>query len=153
MVFVKNSRGGRDVTTINTVSKINLSKIGWEGEGSTSIWIISLNILFVFFDGTPYNHSLLQTKYHLTSGRLHRRTDPLSLSGTPPSTGWVCSSDVFLEPGSWPPFFVGSSRDLSSLLLLVLEVVFIKVCCSVGVGWPGVGWQWLVCLTSTCVLQ
>ena len=31
---------------INTLSKINLSKIGWEGEGSTSIWINSLNILF-----------------------------------------------------------------------------------------------------------
>ena len=35
---------------INTVSKINLSKIGWEGGGSTSIWIMSLNILFVFLE-------------------------------------------------------------------------------------------------------
>ena len=34
---------------INTVSKINLSKVGWEGGGSTSIWIMSLNILLVFF--------------------------------------------------------------------------------------------------------
>ena len=33
---------------INTVSKR-----GWEGGGSTSIWIMSKNILFVFFDGTP----------------------------------------------------------------------------------------------------
>ena len=39
---------------INTVSKINLSKIGGEGGGSTLIWIMSVNILFVFFDGTPY---------------------------------------------------------------------------------------------------
>ena len=46
--------GGRDVNMINTVSKINLSKIGWEGGGSTLIWIMSLNILFAFFDGTPY---------------------------------------------------------------------------------------------------
>ena len=35
---------------INTLSKINLSKIGWEGSGSTSIWIMSLNILFVFLE-------------------------------------------------------------------------------------------------------
>ena len=34
---------------INTLSKINLSKIGWEGGGSTSIWIM----YWVFFDGTP----------------------------------------------------------------------------------------------------
>ena len=39
---------------INTVSKIHLSKIGGEGGGSTSIWIMSVNILFCFFDGTPY---------------------------------------------------------------------------------------------------
>ena len=31
---------------INTLSKMNLSKIGWEGGGSTSFWIMSLNILF-----------------------------------------------------------------------------------------------------------
>ena len=53
MIFVKNSRGGREVNMINTLSKINLSKIGWEGGGSTSIWIMSVNILF-FFYGTPY---------------------------------------------------------------------------------------------------
>ena len=47
MLFVKNSRGGREVNMINTVSKVNLSKIGWEGGGSTSIWIMSLNILGV----------------------------------------------------------------------------------------------------------
>ena len=47
MIFVKNSRGGREVNMINTVSKINLSKIGWEEGvgGSTSIWIMSLKIL------------------------------------------------------------------------------------------------------------
>ena len=46
MIFVKNSRGGREVNMINTVSKINVSKIGLEGGGSTSIWIMYLNILF-----------------------------------------------------------------------------------------------------------
>ena len=45
--------GGREVNMVNTLSKINLSKIGWEGGGSTSIWIMSVNILCVFFDGTP----------------------------------------------------------------------------------------------------
>ena len=30
MIFVKNSRGGREVNMMNIVSKINLSKIGWE---------------------------------------------------------------------------------------------------------------------------
>ena len=38
--------GGREVNMINTLSKMNLSEIGWEGGGSTSIWIMSLNILF-----------------------------------------------------------------------------------------------------------
>ena len=33
MIFVKNSRGGREVNIINTLSKINLSKIGCEGRG------------------------------------------------------------------------------------------------------------------------
>ena len=37
---------------INTVSKINLSKIGWEGGGSTSIWTMSLNYC-VFFGRYP----------------------------------------------------------------------------------------------------
>ena len=31
MIFVKNSRGGREVNMINTLSKKILSKIGWEG--------------------------------------------------------------------------------------------------------------------------
>ena len=53
MIFVKNSRGGREVNMINTLSQINLSKIGWEGGGPTSIWIMSLDILLFFFDGTP----------------------------------------------------------------------------------------------------
>ena len=38
---------------INTLSKINLSKIGGDGGGTTSIWIMSVNILGGFFDGTP----------------------------------------------------------------------------------------------------
>ena len=50
---------------INTLSKINLSKIVWEGGGSTSIWIMSLNILFVFFDGTPKKNSLSLVKLAL----------------------------------------------------------------------------------------
>ena len=37
MIFVKNSRGGREVNMINTVSKINLSKIGWEGQPQFSL--------------------------------------------------------------------------------------------------------------------
>ena len=45
MIFVKNSRGGREVNMINT-----LSKIGWEGRRSTSIWIMSLNKLCFFGD-------------------------------------------------------------------------------------------------------
>ena len=35
---------------INTVSNINLSKIGGQGGRSTSIWIMSLNILGFFGD-------------------------------------------------------------------------------------------------------
>ena len=58
MIFVKNSRGGREVNMINTLSKIILSKIGWEGGGYTSIWIISVNILFVCFDGTPKRNNV-----------------------------------------------------------------------------------------------
>ena len=53
MIFVKNSRGGREVNMINTVKNKFVNNRG-EGGGSTSIWIVSLNILFVFFDGTPY---------------------------------------------------------------------------------------------------
>ena len=48
MIFVKNSRGGREANMIKILSKINLSKIGLEGGGSTSIWIMSVNILCVF---------------------------------------------------------------------------------------------------------
>ena len=54
MIFVKDSRGGREVNMIKTLSKINLSKIGGEGGRSTSIWIMSLNILFFFLEITPY---------------------------------------------------------------------------------------------------
>ena len=56
MIFVKNSRGGREVNMINNLSKINLSKLGWEGGGSTSIGIMSLNILF--FLTAPLTHEL-----------------------------------------------------------------------------------------------
>ena len=41
MIFVKNSGGGREVNMM-----ITLSKIGWDGGGSISIWIMPLNILF-----------------------------------------------------------------------------------------------------------
>ena len=47
---------------INTLSKINLSKIGWEGGRSTSIWIMFLNILFFWrlplsnIPGVPQNN-------------------------------------------------------------------------------------------------
>ena len=50
--FCQNSRGGNEVNMINTASKINLSKKRYKGGGSTSIWIMSVNMLFVFFDGT-----------------------------------------------------------------------------------------------------
>ena len=43
---------------INTMSKINWSKIGWEGGESTSILIISLNI--PFFQSTPQIVSYFQ---------------------------------------------------------------------------------------------
>ena len=41
---------------VNTVSKMNLSKIGWEGGGSTSILIMSLNILGGF--RVPLNNEM-----------------------------------------------------------------------------------------------
>ena len=34
MIFVKNSRGGREVNIVKTVSKINLSKIEWEANAT-----------------------------------------------------------------------------------------------------------------------
>ena len=49
MIFDKNSRGGREGNMINTLSKLNLSKIGWEGGRSTPIWIMSLNRLCFFW--------------------------------------------------------------------------------------------------------
>ena len=61
MIFVKNSLGGREVNMMNTLSKNNLSKIGWEGGGSTSIWIMSINILFLFWpSGAGGTHSLYE---------------------------------------------------------------------------------------------
>ena len=38
---------------LNTLSKINLSKVGWEEGRSTSIWKMSLNILG-FFERVPH---------------------------------------------------------------------------------------------------
>ena len=52
MIFVKNSLGGREVNMMNTLSKNNFPKIGWKGGGSTSIWIMSVNILFFYFEVT-----------------------------------------------------------------------------------------------------
>ena len=54
MIFVKNSGGGREVNMINTLLKINLSKIGWKGGWSTPFWIMGLNILRFFLEITPY---------------------------------------------------------------------------------------------------
>ena len=45
---------------INTLSKIHLSKIGWEGGGSTSIWIMSLNILGGFLTLPLTNSNLAE---------------------------------------------------------------------------------------------
>ena len=59
MIFVKNSLGGREVNMMNTLSKNNLSKIGWEGGGSTLIWIMSVNILFVFMR-LPLNRFMIR---------------------------------------------------------------------------------------------
>ena len=56
MIFVKNSRGGReggqhDQHCVKNKFVKNRGEGG--GSGSTSIWIMSVNILFVCFDGTP----------------------------------------------------------------------------------------------------
>ena len=59
MTFVKNSRGGREVNMIISLSKINLSKIGWEGGGVNLNLEMSLNILG-FFDVTPYEFGKIQ---------------------------------------------------------------------------------------------
>ena len=48
MIFVKNSRGGREVNMINTLSKMNLSKIGWEGGGGVNF---NLNNVFKYIGG------------------------------------------------------------------------------------------------------
>ena len=77
MIFVKNSRDGKEVTMIQQ-SKINLSKIGWEGGGSTSIWIMSLNTLFVFFDGTPnfFDIHNICIKQHVGAAPHHKNVFP-----------------------------------------------------------------------------
>ena len=69
MIFVKNSMGGWEVNMINTVSKINLSKIGWKGGRSTSIWIMSLNILF-FLEITPKSNLRTSSFCGFVVGRL-----------------------------------------------------------------------------------
>ena len=57
---------------INTLSKINLSKIGWEGGRSTSIWIMSLNILFFLFWRLPLSNipGVPQNNLHGCSAQL-----------------------------------------------------------------------------------
>ena len=50
----------------NTLSKINLLKIGWEGGGSTSIWIMSLNIL-----GGFWTLSLSKQSFNLDLNKSH----------------------------------------------------------------------------------
>ena len=54
MIFAKNSIGGREVNMINTLSKIDLSKIGWEGGGVNLNWDNVFKYTVCFFDGTPY---------------------------------------------------------------------------------------------------
>ena len=50
---------------INTLSKINLSKIGWQGGRSTSIWIMSLNIMLLLFEVIPYLFLFFGDEKHL----------------------------------------------------------------------------------------
>ena len=50
---------------INTVSKIILSKIGWEGGGSTSIWIMSLNTYTGEVLTVPLNKNCCEDKNFL----------------------------------------------------------------------------------------
>ena len=46
MIFVKNSRGGTEVNMISTVSKINLSKIGYNsGYNIKYIWLLKVKYL------------------------------------------------------------------------------------------------------------
>ena len=66
---------------INTVSKINLSKIGWEGGRSTSIWIMSLNLLCFFLEITP------QRK--LTGVPKFLWLDPIIHFGAPKQPFWI----------------------------------------------------------------
>ena len=59
------------------LSKINLSKIGWERGGSTSIWIMSLNILG-FFWTLPRRHRWIisqNPKKHTVTDREDRQTE------------------------------------------------------------------------------
>ena len=48
MIFVKNSRGAMEVNMINTLSKINLSKIGWEGGRGVNLNLDN-NFMFTVF--------------------------------------------------------------------------------------------------------
>ena len=66
---------------INTLSKINLSKIEWEGGGSTSIWILPLNILLFFLEITP------------KEGRQFRRTGKTSKASR--------GTNKLLEKSTW----------------------------------------------------
>ena len=53
MIFVKNSRGGREVNMIKTLSKINLSKIGWEGRREVNLKLDNVFKYTVFFGDYP----------------------------------------------------------------------------------------------------
>ena len=53
MIFVKNFRGGREVNMINTVSKMNLSKKGWEGGGGQPQFGYVFIYTGFFLDVTP----------------------------------------------------------------------------------------------------
>ena len=63
---------------VNTVSKINLSKIGWEGGRPTSIWIMSLNILCFFLEITP-KPNILNKIYQTKSTKLNLSTKMIEM--------------------------------------------------------------------------
>ena len=98
---------------INTLLKIDLSKIGWEGGRSTSIWITSLNILFfVFFQSTPkYYEHFSQTPFKLMqylNAPLHQQKSTLK----PPSGNLLWMNPSLM---SCTRLFITTSSSPSSL--------------------------------------
>ena len=81
---------------INTLSKINLSKIGWEGGRSTSIWIMSLNIL-VFFGDYPLQ---LFSFHQVTLINLLLIFVPTFLSVDVPEEAMIAGDDYLAEQGT-----------------------------------------------------